>query len=69
MKVSKTNQIVNNFLLTGKTVTHYFNGYGFTNKTNQVKKELEAMGLKSGIDFKFENVMFDKGRTIVVKLK
>lgn len=56
------------FIKTGKVVTHYFNGYGFTNKTKQVKLYFETHGLINGKDFKIVNFMGEKSRTKIVKL-
>ena len=45
------------FLDKGKVVTHYFNGYGFTDKTKQVREFFEAKGLVKGKDFKIINLI------------
>lgn len=60
--------LINTFETTGKVNTHYFNGYGFTNKTKQVKEALNAKGLVSGVDFEIKNIMGAKTRTQIVKL-
>jgi len=60
--------LVNTFETKGKVNTHYYNGYGFTNKTNQVKKSLEAKGLINGIDFEIKNLMGVNTRTQIIKI-
>lgn len=52
----------------GKVSTHYFNGYGFTNKTKQMKDYLEGKGLIKGIDFEIKHVMGCKTRTKILKI-
>jgi hypothetical protein len=50
----------------GTVNTHYFNGYGFTNKTKQVKEALEAKGLIKGVDFEIKQVFENNSRTKIV---
>lgn len=50
----------------GTVTTHYFNGYGFTNKTKQVKEVLEAKGLINGNDFLIKQIFEAKSRTKII---
>ena len=56
--------LISTFEKTGKVNTHYFNGYGFTNKTKQVKEALIALGY----NFEIINIMGNNTRTKIVKL-
>ncbi len=56
--------LINTFITTGKVNTHYFNGYGFTNKTKQVKEALTDLGYK----FEVKQIMGAKTRTQIVSL-
>lgn len=60
--------LISTFETTGKVNVHYFNGYGFTNKTKQVKEKLESQGFVNGVDFEIKNIMGEKTRTQIIKL-
>lgn len=52
----------------GKVNTHYFNGYGFTNKTNKFKNYLQSKGLIKDIDFCIININGEKTKNQILKL-
>jgi formate-dependent phosphoribosylglycinamide formyltransferase (GAR transformylase) len=56
--------LISQFEKTGKVNTHYFNGYGFTNKTKEVKEALINLGYK----FYVKNIMGSKTRTQIIAI-
>jgi hypothetical protein len=56
------------FLNKGKVITHYYNGYGFTNKTKQIKEFFESKGFINNQDFKIINFIGENSRTKIIKL-
>lgn len=56
--------LIAQFEKTGKVNTHYFNGYGFTNKTKQVKEALTSLGY----NFEIKNIMGNNTRTQIIAI-
>ena len=60
--------LIETFNLKGRVNTHYFNGYGFTNKTKDVKEKLELKGLIKGVNFKIIQLNGSKTKTQIVAI-
>lgn len=56
--------LIAQFEKNGKVNTHYFNGYGFTNKTKQVKEKLTLLGYL----FEIKNIIGSKTRTQIIAI-